>query len=131
MPTAVEDICKLFVGDATKVKSCNGFIQAVAQKVGTEWGLALDQAFSGDANLIRGRERRPVCHRYMTKTEMTYTGRDHNVHKATMGHVVVVRSGRTIQTRYRNTHRRDDSGGQGRLSLLLPGRRPRDSSIHR
>jgi hypothetical protein len=115
MPTAVENICKLYVKDATKVANCNEFLQAVAAKVGTEYGLNLKEAFDGNADAIRGRfndeksTKPPFIYigpfpdkarQYatdgqfvvggLTKVEMCYLGRDKKEHVATMGHVVVV-----------------------------------------
>jgi hypothetical protein len=117
MPTAVEDICKLFVKDPTKVANCNEFIQAVAGKVGAEWGLDLKSAFTGNADSIRARfNSEPASAPFiyigahpdqatqlatdgqfvvggLTKMEMTYMGRDGKQRTATMGHVVVVAPG--------------------------------------
>lgn len=115
MPMTVEDICKLYVKDPKKVANCNEFLQAVAERVGGEYGLNLREAFAGNANTIRGRfntEKNtspPFIYigpfpdeatQYatdgqfviggLTQTEMTYVGRDKKEHKATMGHVVVV-----------------------------------------
>jgi hypothetical protein len=114
MPIAVEVICKLYVKDSAKIANCNEFLQAVAGKVATEYGLDLTEAFAGNANLIRGRfseksTKPPFIYigpfpdkatQYaadgqfvvggLTQTEMTYIGRDTKEHKATMGHVVVV-----------------------------------------
>jgi hypothetical protein len=115
MPMGVEDICKVYVKDPTKVANCNEFLQAVAAKVGSEYGLDLKDAFEGNANKIRGRFNgekstnppfiyigpfRDKATQYandgqfvvggLTQAEMTYIGRDTKEHKATMGHVVVV-----------------------------------------
>jgi hypothetical protein len=115
VPMTVEDICKLYVKDVAKVANCNQFLQAVAGKVGTEYGLGLNAAFVGNANVIRGRfsseksTNPPFIYigplpdeatQYatdgqfvvggLTQTEMTYVGKDSKEHKATMGHVVVV-----------------------------------------
>jgi len=118
MPTSVEDICKLFVKDPVKVSTCNEFLQAVAAKVGTEWGLDLKSAFAGNADQIRGSfnsekdTKTPFIYigpdpdkatQYaaagqfvvggLTKMEMTYTLDDGTLRQATMGHVVVVAPG--------------------------------------
>lgn len=115
MPTAVEDICKLYVKDKSKIADCNKFIQAVAAKVSTEWGVNLTQAFAGNADSIRARFGSPDATSLpftyigpfpdkatelaeagqfvvggLRHTEMTYTGRDKKQRVATMGHVVVV-----------------------------------------
>lgn len=101
-----------------KWRICNEFIQAVAAKVGAEWGVNLSDAFAGNANLIRGRfgsqndTKAPFIYigpypdkatQYandgqfvvggLTSTEMTYVGRDKKQRTATMGHVVVVTPG--------------------------------------
>lgn len=117
MPTSVEDICKLYVKDPAKVANCNGFIQAVAAKVGTEWGMDLTAAFAGNADSIRTQFGSPngsapfiyigpfpdKATRFanagqfvvggLTSTEMTYVGRDKKKRVATMGHIVVVAPG--------------------------------------
>jgi hypothetical protein len=114
MPKSVEDICKVFIKDATKVANCNEFIQAVAATVGTEWGVDLTSAFSGNADSIRARfgsdpasapfiyigphpdkatefaEAGQFVVGGLTHVEMTYIGRDTKKRTATMGHVVVV-----------------------------------------
>jgi hypothetical protein len=118
MPLSVEDICKSYVKDASKIANCNGFIQAVASKVGSEYGLELATAFAGHADDIRGRfstedsTKKPFIYigrspdkatqlandgqfvvGGLTATEMTYVGRDGKPRKATMGHVVIVAPG--------------------------------------
>jgi hypothetical protein len=113
MPTAVEDICKLYIKDPAKVANCNEFVQAVAEKVGKEWGVSLTTLFAGNADAIRGRFLiapfiyiGPVPSRAtqlanegyfvlggLSRTEMSYVGRDKKHHNATMGHVVVVAPG--------------------------------------
>jgi hypothetical protein len=118
VPMGVEDICKLYVTDPAKVANCNQFLQAVAAKVGSEYGLDLKDAFDGNANAIRGHFSTekgtvppfiyigPFKDRAtqfandgqfvvggLTQGEMIYIGRDKKEHKATMGHVVVVAPG--------------------------------------
>jgi hypothetical protein len=114
MPTSVEDICKLYIHDASKVANCNEFLQAVAAKVGSEYGIDLRQAFSGNADSIRARlggekpfisiGRMPALATQLANqgqfvigglshAEMTYVGRDKKEHAATMGHVVVIAPG--------------------------------------
>jgi len=113
MPTSVEDVCKLYVKDSTKVANCNQFLQAVASKVGADWGVDLSKAFSGNADTIRGRfKEAPFIYigpfpdkatafatdgkfvvGGLTHGEMTYIGRDNRRRTATMGHVVVIAPG--------------------------------------
>ena len=110
VPMPVEDICKGYIKDPAKVANCNEFLQAVAAKVGSEWGVNLTEAFAGNADSIRTRfGTRPFVFigpypdkatefanagqfvvGGLTHAEMTYIDKNKKPHIATMGHVVVV-----------------------------------------
>jgi hypothetical protein len=123
---SVEDICKTLVKDSKLVANCNDFLFAVAQKVASEYAQPdIVSAFTGKADTIRARFRsqtstsKPFVYigtdpdlatKYategqfvvggLTSTEMTYTGRDGKLRKATMGHVVVVVPGGPSEQRH-------------------------------
>jgi hypothetical protein len=118
MPQSVENICKVLIKDPRLIADCNGFLQAVAARVGNEYSIPnIESLFAGNANSIRGRfgtdpatkpfiyigknpdkatELANVGHLVvggLTSSEMTYRDRGLHQHTAEMGHVVVVAPG--------------------------------------
>lgn len=111
MAMAVEDISALFVKDERIIADCNKFVQAVAGRVATEYGMKLQEfsiAFAGTADEIRSRFDKPPFVSIGTNkeraTELANQGElvlggfglsemKKYEPKATMGHIVVIAPG--------------------------------------
>src|SRR5262252_6167128 len=55
MGKTIQEICQDVLKAPGMVASCNGFIQEVAKRVETQYGLSLGDAFDGNADKIRSR----------------------------------------------------------------------------
>jgi len=111
MAMAVEDISALFVKDDKIIADCNKFVQAVATKVATEYGMKFQEfssAFAGTADEIRSRfDKSPFNSIGTDKDQATKLANEGQLvlgglglyemkkyePKATMGHIVVIAPG--------------------------------------
>ena len=109
MAMPVEEISGQFVKDERLVADCNKFVQAVAGKVATEYGIHdLSSAFAGTADNIRARFDKPpfisiandknLATKLANEGQLVLGGLGLNEMrtyepKATMGHIVVIAPG--------------------------------------